>query len=179
MEVKRFQIDDVGKKGKIGRIHRVAVFPAASHGALDGEGVQEWRRSRIDLQKLLDGPVDACELKAPDLFGVRVEQIHGTNENSTTGNYDQHRPFCGGRSSHRRLPLKEITWTITQRVGQRFCANVGIRNLPGDGRCWKRDSSERGIVTASNGLRFTRRNEHEWSPLQQRCPYQVDRPRRG
>ena len=132
--MKRFPIDGVGKKGRIGRIHRVAVFPAASHGAIDGEGVQNWKRSGIDLQKLLDGPVVACEFKAPDLFGVRVEQIHGTNENSTTGNYDQHGPFCGGRSSHRRLPLREITWTITQRVGQRFCANVGIWGLHGDDR---------------------------------------------
>ena len=95
MEVKRFQIDDVGKKGRIGRIHRVAVFPAASHGALDAEGVQKWKRSGIDLQKLLDvGPAVPCELKAPGLFGGGGEQVHGTDGNSTTGDYIQRRPFC-------------------------------------------------------------------------------------
>ena len=124
VEVERFQIDDVGKKGRIGRIDRVAVFPAASHGALDGEGVQKWKRSGIDLQKLLDvGQAVACELKALDLFGVRGEQVHGTNGNSTTGNYNQHRPFCGRRSSHRRLPLRDnldnsARWTKVLRLCQ-------------------------------------------------------------
>ena len=81
---------------------------------------------------------------------------------------------------HIGVSLWETTWII-QRVGQRFCAYVSIRNLPRDDRCWKRDRWERGIVRPTGcGLREGMDSSiHGWSPLRQGYPYQVDRPRRG
>ena len=132
----------------IGWIHRVAVFPAASHGAIDDEGVQKW-----------SGPESTCKnfLMLAQPSGMRTEGA-GSVWCESRGDPWYQREFyhwqlhptwtllrSRERSSHRYLLLRETTWTIAQRVGQRFRANVGIRNLLGDDRCWKRDRWERRI----------------------------------